>query len=519
MQIKGRQRNNLDIVAEIVAVLVLFNGVLFIATTLIQDLILHNAYRSTPFSVDIYILIGITLIYFSSLLIRRKQTAWVVVLAVYAFYVGVSITQLHFRYHYYINHPTSLRTFRDVLLPLLIVIGLTISRQSFNVKSDIRSFGTSLRVILIVFLVAFIYGVAGFQLMDKSDFHAEIGFTSAVRATAEQFNITTSNQQPFYTRRARLFEDSLDAIAVAAVGYALLSLFQPLKARLVDQEYNRRLTSDLLDKGSGTSEDFFKLWPHDKDYFFNEHKTAGLAYKVHRGIALVVGDPFGAVAEFKSLLVNFSEFCRINDWQPSFIHTEDHYNPLYKNQGYSLQKIGEEAIVNVKHFEDVVIKTKYFRNINNKFEKNGYTVDVLKPPHDRQTIQKLKLISDDWLKIPGRSERGFMMGYFTPAYMQMCDIVVLKDKDGVIKAFINQIHSFDRDEANYDLLRHTRDSLGNSGDYILTQFIKYARREGFKRVNLGLCPLVGLDKDDKNRGLIDNALSFLYANGDKILFV
>ena len=90
---------------------------------------------------------------------------------IYSFYLGINLDGLA-RVH--VRH--SLLGFtlaRNVLLPALVIAGLIVSRHVYSVKSDIRGFGLSLRIILIVYLVAFLYGVIGFQLMDKSDFHQE----------------------------------------------------------------------------------------------------------------------------------------------------------------------------------------------------------------------------------------------------------------------------------------------------------------------------------------------------------
>ncbi len=495
---------------QVVAFGVLLNGIIIILGTLIGQFIKHD-FRSTQFNVEIYLLVGITLIYLSNLLWRRKHTAWVFTLVVYAFYILFRLS--HFSSFISHHHSPMIYIF-DLILPLLIILVLMFNRSSYNVRSDIRSFGVSLRIISIVILVTLIYGIAGFHLMDHNDFHHEISFSESVHRTIDQFNFTDSDLTP-YTRRARVFLDSLNVISIAAAGYILLSLFQPLKARYEDQTVNREKAKKLLESSHNNSEDYFKLWPHDKYYYFNDKDSAGLAFDVHRGIAIVVGDPFGAVSEFKDLIIQFSEFCRINDWLPSFIHTVGHYNPLYLELGFMSQKIGEEAIVDTDHFVKSVSKNKYFRNINNKFIKQKFTFEVLTPPHNDAIVNRLQEISNDWLKKPGRTERSFMMGYFTKAYIQQCNILVIRDEASTIQAFINQIHSFDKDEANFDMLRHSSSSPGNSNDFILMNFIDFAHKQGFKRVNLGLCPLVGLDKKEENRSLIDNGLGFLYANGDR----
>ena len=352
--------------------------------------------------------------------------------------------------------------------------------------------------------------------MDKHDFRQQIGFWEALHRTIDQFGLTSSHSLVPHSRRARAFVDSLSVISIGALVYMVISLFQPLKARFYDQGHDRELVKYLLETDGGNSEDFFKLWPHDKIYYFNNSHNAALALKVHRGIALVSGDPIGNQHSYTDLLESFSSLCEDNDWTPAFIHTEPKYYGFYERHGFSMQKIGEEAIINIDSFRSSVGKNKYFRNILNKFDKKGYSTELLRPPHNSAIIDRLNVVSKEWRKRPGRDERGFMMGYFTPEYMQQCNIMVARDAAGTIQAFINQIPSYDKTEANYDLLQHTESSLTNINDYLLSKFIDYLSDQGFTRLNLGLCPLVGLEKKDDNDSIIDSALRLAYSKGDRI---
>jgi phosphatidylglycerol lysyltransferase len=491
------------------------HGVAMIASTLDDQLrvrIAGHLLHVSGIAFDLPIVFGLTLLYLSALLRRRKRTAWAVTLGVYGFIVAGSLVRLALA-----GPPRPFSGLRDALLvlPLLAVIGLLYFRGDFTVKSDVRSFAFSLRFIVLVLAVALVYGVTGFILMDKRDFHEEISFSTAIHRTVDQFDLTTTHSLTPYTRRAKVFVNSLSVISVGAVAYAAVSLFQPIRARLTDQTAQRDLARELLTRWHGNSEDFFKLWPHDKLYFFNLAHTAGVAYSVHRGVALVVGDPFGDPSAFPGLLAGFEEYCRSNDWATAFIHTAPPHSKLYKDAGYTLQKIGEEAVLDIAHFRHEVAVSKYFRQIRNKFTKQGYTTDVLQPPHNADVLRRLHNVSNAWLQQPGRSERSFMMGYFTPAYMQQGPVMVLRDAAGTIQAFINQVPSYDPKEANFDFLRHTNEALGNANDFLLMQFIEYAHEQGFERVNLGLCPLAGLDAHDEERSVVDSALRFLYANGDR----
>jgi phosphatidylglycerol lysyltransferase len=492
------------------------NGLIVIFTTLVEQvtlrvhpyIVLHRIPSIAP------ILIGLTLIYTGLYLRRQKRTAWIVAIGVYGLYFCLGLLRL-----LAFGHISSLPSYllRDLFVPAIVIAALVISRGDYEVKSDVRSFAVSLRYACIVLLVALLYGVIGFSLLDKKDFGHTISLVEAMHRTIDQFGLTTGHNLVPHSRRARFFIDSLSDISTIAAAYVFISLFQPLRARFSNQSVNRELMEAIMVSSGATSEDFFKLWPHDKLYFFDGRQTAGLAYTVRHGVALVIGDPVGNHTAFQSLLSSFDELCRTNDWAVAYIHTEPTYNERYKRHGFSLQKIGEEAVVDLETFQTETKHNKYFRQINNRFTKLGYSCEVLMPPHNAKVLNRLSHISEAWLTLPGREERGFMMGYFDRNYMQACALVVLKDAKGTIRGFINQVPTFDTAEANFDLLRQDQDAPGNSNDFMLMAYIDYTHSLGFKRLNLGLCPLSGLDSHDNEERsvIISNALQFAYSNGDR----
>jgi phosphatidylglycerol lysyltransferase len=502
--------------ALLISILVAANGLYILASTLIEQVMAHRGSHLTDLVVDLPLLLGLSVLYLSTLLRRRKRTAWLVTIIAYAFYVGVGIAQLlsqnyTHQFHFHV-------ILRIIVFPLIIIALLLAFQQDYIVKSDIRGFGVAARFSLIILAIALIYGVVGFQLLDDSDFHQEINLPSAIHYTIDQFNITTEKPLQPYTKRAKLFVDSLSFVSFFAVAYAALSLFQPIRARFSDQTYQRELMQRLMERYGAPSEEFFKLWPHDKLYFFDQTGQSGLAFHTHQGVALCVSDPIGDPQYFTALMDGFKEMCFNNDWLPAFIHVSNQYRHLYENQGFTMQKLGQEAVVNIHDFNAHVATNKYFRQINNKFSKQGYTYELLQAPHHVAVLDRLKVISDDWLSQGGRSERGFAMGYYTSEYMQQCQIFVARDAAGTIQAFVNLVPSnnFDKQEATYDLLRNAEGSLGNINDYLLMSLLKIMQERGYQRLNLGLAPLGGLkDINNEEKSLIDNVLQFAYANGDR----
>lgn len=503
-------------VARFVAYAVGLNGFAIIVQPVILALLQHQHIHvklSSTIIFDAQLVAAMGLLYLSILLRRGKRTAWLFTCCTYAIIFALNI----WRYTdndgvYFYLHPELLTS---VIAPAIIVVALVLSRRAFTVKSDVASFMLSLRTSILVLSVALVYGVSGFIVMDRHDFHKEITIAEALHRTIDQFDLTTNAALEPHTRRAHIFMDSLSILSSASVVYVFVSLFQPLKSRFTDQPHQRRQLMALLQEYPSSSEDFFKLWPHDKVYFFNTTQDAALAYSARRRAALVVGDPAGNPESFDALLEEFLIFCRTNDWSPAFVHTDPRFTELYKRHGFVVQKIGEEAVVSIRDFLENGAGNKYFRQIRNKFTKQGYSVEVLQPPHTPELMSQLKLISEAWLARPGRKERRFMMGYFTPRYLQQGPLVVLKDSSGRVQGFINQIPSYDAREANFDMLRQSSIAPGNSSDFMLLEFIKHLDTQGFERINLGLCPLAGLDAQDEANSVTNNALRFLYANGDR----
>lgn len=509
-QLKVRREFWLQLVVYIIGI----HGLFVIATTMLYQLGgrvgIHLSDLDLDIDIDVPLLIGIGLVYLSTLLRRRKRTAWAVALFAYVFMLGFYANQVHL----YASHHDWLQIIAGLGLPVLNISLLLQQRRHFTVKSDIRSFGYALRVIVLVMLVMLVYGTAGFMLLSKHDFHHEISVGEAVHRTIDQFGLTTSSDLVPATRRARVFVDSLSVISIAAVSYAVIALFQPIRSRYAEHHAGGREAARRLLSAGGNSEDFFKLWPEDKGYYFNPQETSGVAYRVRRGVALVVGDPMGTQSAAGSMLDGFEDVCFGNDWQPAFIHTTPQWQKFYERRGYRLQKIGEEAVIDIADFQKNVRNTKYFRQVSNKFAREDFTIEVLKPPHSPALIRRLHDISDSWLKRPGRSERSFMMGYFSEAYLQQCTVVVARDSAGTIQAFLNQIPSCDPKEANFDMLRHAEGSLGNINDFVLLAFIDYVAGGHESHLNLGLCPLSGMD-DLEEKSLMSRTLHFVYSNGDR----
>ena len=504
-----RQSRSTMLLTRLVAFIVITYGLIIIIDSLFRQVRIHRGRDIDLLLVTVPQIAGLGFVYLGTLLMRRKYNAWLAAMILFA------VTFVLDSWHMYASPQVlTVSSTERLLLPIMMMILLWATRSAFKVRSDMRTFQQALWVSILVLTVAFLYGLGGFAIMDDHDFHHEMSTLTAAHKTIDQLGLTT-NHTVAYTRRARLFLDSLSVISFAAVGYAAISLFEPIRVRLANQVTQRSHAALLLEEYPSDIDDYFKLWPHDKLYFFDSSGTAGLSYHVSRGVALIVGNPFGNPKRFKNLVDSFLELCFVNDWLPTFIHVDKRNRKLFEARNFKLQKIGEEAVVNLANFE-AVRSNKYFRQIRNRFEKLGFTVEVTQPPHDDKTLRRLREISNDWLGKPGRAERGFMLGYFNVPYLQNSKVALLYDADHVIQGFINLVPTFEKGTANFDLLRCSSAAPGNANDFLMQGLIEHLLQEGVHTFNLGLCPLAGVDAPDSDEtSLVDQALRFMYANGDR----
>ncbi|HET6924736.1 MAG TPA: phosphatidylglycerol lysyltransferase domain-containing protein [Candidatus Saccharimonadales bacterium] len=504
---------HLLIMGRIVGWFTILYGLIILSGVLLRTGLFHPIHVINAFFSSVQPLIGLSYVYLGTLLLRRKFNAWLLATCLSVFIIAGSVLQLsHVVTDDTLTAPVGL--WLHTILPLAMLALLVISRRIFTVRSDVRSFRQAVLTSVILLLITVVYGTGGFLVLDRHDLGHEVNFGSALDQTIDQFGLTTARPVA-HSRRARVFLDSLPVISVGALVYVAVSFFQPLRVRLRHQAGQRQHVERLLWQYPSDIDDFFKLWPHDKRYYFSKSGESGLAYHVSRGVALVVGDPFGQPKEFGRLLTSFLELCFVNDWLPAFIHVARSNKERFTKRGLSLQKIGEEAIVRVDTF-DSVAKGKYFRQIGNRFSRLGYTTSYLTPPHDAPTMHRLQEISAEWLRRPGRAERGFMLGYFNDDYLQQCALFVAKDPDGVIQGFVNLVPTFEADTANYDLLRCSEAAPGNCNDFLLMNLLGQLQSDGISRFNLGLCPLAGLDTAKPDDNVINSALRFFYSNGDRL---
>ena len=397
-------------------------------------------------------------------------------------------------------------TISIIVLLLLVTTALLTLIPLFNlppmrskVSSNIYSIGT----LVLVTGAAALYGILGFIILGPLAFHvAHPTLWYGVTETVETM-VLPNELIDAPTHAAQLFIASIDAVGFALVVLFLGVLIQPIAIQRRSTPWDRRRVEMLLRAYPTTADDYFKLWPQPKRYFFSASRLSCITYLPARRSLFVLGDPNGDPKEFSALIRDFTHYCHERGWLVCVIMPSQKISKYYRlaSREFRSVTLGNEARVSLAEFTDTTLRDKHFRYVMNKAKKEDLTVEEL-TLIDTPTLRRLKHISDEWLR-RGRHEYTFFMGHFSTEYLRASRVFVLK-QGTQWRAYVSLIPTYDSSIASIDHSRFTAQLPTVGMHYLLSQVLISLQKENVETFNLGLAPLshIGKSDDDPQQRLL-----------------
>jgi len=443
---------------------------------------------------------GLALMYLGFELLQRKRAAWL---------LAVVLSVLNLIFHIVVEPQ-----FLPALITFLALAALFITRQQFKSGVHAINLWQALKVLVGSIVFALAYGTIGFWFLDKRDLGITFSFWQSVVRTLRSYLLIGNSDLAVRTHYGRWFLQSLALVGTLTLAYILFNVFRPLRYRLRTLPAERARARLLLERYGGEVDDFFKLWPLDKAFFFSSDGQAFLAYNVAQGVALCFAGPVGPPKSASSLLKDFKEFCLANGWLIAFAQATVRYDRQFKAAGFNRLLIGADAVVNLERFVNQTSQNKYFRNITNRFQKQKFETNRYLPPHSPSLLQEVKAVSESWLGRAGRKQWRVFTGYFSRRYLQQTALFTVRNRSGQMMAFTNELPCYKPGEATVDLMRHRQQAPSNIMDFLFTNLMRSLYQEGYKKFNLGLSQLASKNFADKPS---DKLLSYLYGIDQKII--
>lgn len=439
-------------------------------------------------------LAGFALFLLSVSLWRRKQVGWLLTVAVLTLSVFV--------------HLIKGLDYEEATLAALLAALLIYLRPYFHARSDPPSVKQGLQVLAAALVFTLAYGVIGFYLLDRH-FRVHFGFWAAFRQTIVMFTqFYDPGLQPI-TGFGRYFAASIYAVGAATFGYALAMLLRPVLTRRVPSEEERVRAWEIVRAHGSTSLARYAVLD-DKQFFFASN-NALISYVVENRVALALGDPIGPPEHTTDAITSFKSFCASNDWLCAFYQVLPNCLEAYKSAGFTTLPLGQEAAVDLSTFTLQGSENKTLRNSYNKIVRNGYHYDVVQPPFSPRMLRELNSISNEWLGSRGAAEMKFSLGWFDEAYLNTCPILMVRDREGFIEAFVNIIPEFQKNEVTIDLMRHRSHVEAGIMDFLFISLLLWAKEQKYDTFNLGLSALSGVGEHSDDP-VIERALHYIYEN-------
>ena len=157
-----------------------------------------------------------------------------------------------------------------------------------------------------------------------------------------------------------------------AIAYVI---FRPLAApRALPAPAVRALAVDVVRAHGRDSLSFFKLRA-DKQYFFNEDRTAFVGYRIEAGVLLLSGDPVGPDGELAPLLAELRAFAHARGLKLGGIGASERMLPVYRELGLHTLYLGDEAIIETAAFSLEGRAIRKVRQSVHRLRKAGYTAE------------------------------------------------------------------------------------------------------------------------------------------------
>jgi len=444
--------------------------------TLLKDFLPVQAIHASN---QLVLVAGLLLLGTSAFLLRGFRTAW-------WFAVVLSAISL-------IGHITKAIDFEEASVALVALLVLIKTRKEYYIKANPKTRNLGLQAALLTAIFTILYGLIGFYFLDKRHFNIDFNFLQSMRYTLQNFVFIRSDDLVPYSVYARDFLISINVsglVSIVFLVYAFVRAYIPTKS-LTKDDIDR--ISDLVKRYGRSPLDYFKTL-QDKMVFFSKSTRAFIAYRISGNFAVILENPVAENEdEFIKCVVEFDKYCFENGMKSIYYRVPEESLKLYRQLHKKELFIGQEGVVDLNAFSLDGGARKPMRNAINKVVDRGYKSTIHEPPVKDGTLQKIKAVSDEWLKDTGRSEIIFSQGMFIWEELKKQTIITVESPEEKVIAFLNIIPDYAPDEGTYDLIRKTQDAPNGVIDFILIELFKYLESRNVSSVNMGFAPLSGID--------------------------
>lgn len=368
--------------------------------------------------------------------------------------------------------------YEEAIFLLVVALLLRLSKARFYREGYVLTWGKMIFDIFIILIITLMYLLIGY-----------------INLPTSKFSIPTKFLPYIITDYHDLFYSAFIGLIIAIFIYCIGNFVGKSKKWPMETSKNQEeKIYEHINKYNGNVLTHL-IFLHDKYVFWNSKDNVLFPFQKYADKIVVLGDLTGERSEFPHAIEEFLTISDLYGYTPIFYESSNDMLPILHENGFDFFKLGEEAFVDLENFSLSGKKMKVMRANKNKFERENFIFEIIKPPLSDDLLQRLKTVSNEWLA--GRREKGFSLGFFDETYLNRSEIAILKNINEDVIGFASLMPVYDNNQTiSVDLMRFIPSSPSGTMDFIFLSLFEWAKEKGYNQFNLGMAPLsnVGLSK-------------------------
>jgi phosphatidylglycerol lysyltransferase len=229
----------------------------------------------------------------------------------------------------------------------------------------------------------------------------------------------------------------------------------------------------------------------DKSLMFSESGQSFLMFGKRRRSWVALFDPIGPAEEWPGLIEQFIKMSHSHGGRAAFYQIRPENLPYYLEAGFSVMKLGEDAVIDLAAFTLKGGQAAHLRYALKRGERDGLEFEWVPPDRVGARLPELAEISSQWLESRRGDEKGFSVAAFEPKYLTR-QYVGLLIEGGRKVAFVSVMVPPAGREATVGLMRSCGAKSPVAMDFLFTKLILMMRELPLEKLSLGVAPLAGL---------------------------
>ncbi len=242
---------------------------------------------------------------------------------------------------------------------------------------------------------------------------------------------------------------------------------------------------DNIRKISNESKYVYGRYAFENRNIFDMNSEAFMMYSQINNSAVVFGDPVGSNKDAGELIWDFKEMTDSKNINPIFVYLGYKNLKFYDDIGLDIASFGVDANISLDKFSCDEKNISDIKNLSDKFEKDGYTFEIIDREKFIENKKYIGFIDYQWEK-----DFNNLKNKMFDVSSNAADKFIIVKKDNFISAYAYLLTAQNKYEAFVSNVRYTSDCNEDILKYILFKSVCYAKEENFKWFNLGLTPSV-----------------------------